>query len=78
MNNQLTLDDLSFALDEARRVMQERDAVAYGAMRGYVLHGDGDPGCKQHALDALAEADDAAARYNAAYEAWNDAWKASR
>jgi hypothetical protein len=78
MNEQLTLDELSFALDEARRVMQERDAVAYGAMRGYVLYGDGAPGCKQRALDALAEADDARAACNAAYEAWNDAWEASR
>jgi formamidopyrimidine-DNA glycosylase len=78
MNNQLTLDELSFALDEARRVMQERDAVAYGAMRVYVLYGDGAPGCKQRVLDALAKADEACAACNAAYEAWNDAWEASR
>jgi hypothetical protein len=78
MNNQPTLDDLSVTLDEARRVMQERDAVAYGAMRGYLLYGDGCPGLKQRALDALAKADEACAACNAAYEAWNDAWEASR
>jgi hypothetical protein len=78
MNNQLTPKQLSDAVDAALERKRSAEAIAYGAMRGYVLHGDGDPDCKQHALDALAEADDAAARYNVAYEAWNDAWKASR
>jgi hypothetical protein len=67
MTNQQTLDELSVAQREAR-------AFAYGAMRGYVLHGAD----KQRALDAIAEADKARSAYNEAFEAWNERYKASK